>query len=59
MIAYDSTLQAVTRPAQQDLLLLDGFLGRHLLGLSFVCSGGGEKNRAAKQALLLGRSSCR
>lgn len=38
---HDSTLQVVARPAQQELVLLCGFLGRHLLLLRAVLFGVG------------------
>lgn len=55
-------LQIVSRASEEELFLLDILLWRHLL-LFGVGSCGGEKNRAAKQALVWcwgsGRSSCR
>ena len=45
---YDSTLQVITRPAQQELLLLDGLLGRHFLlcgERTFLCGCYGCRGR--------------
>lgn len=37
MLTHDTALQTVARPAEQELLLLDGFLGRHLFFLGCTC----------------------
>ena len=48
---YDPTLEVVARATQQDLLFLDGFLGRHFLLLAGVGSewwGEGEDEGLSK-----------
>jgi hypothetical protein len=54
---YDSTLQVIARPAQQDLLFLGSFLRRHLSSFC-VRSGCCGQDLAVKQALIWGHSSC-
>lgn len=49
--AHNSTLQAVARTAQQDLLLLDLLLRRHLLFGVETRGEEGESDRAAKHGL--------
>lgn len=45
--AHDSTLQAVSRAAKENLLLLDFFLGRHPVLLLCVVTSGSEDECAA------------
>jgi hypothetical protein len=69
MLTYDTTLQVVSWTAQQDLLLDDGLLGRHLfLLLAGVASAGegrkirgrnrGEEGQGLMETRGKSRTSC-